>query len=446
MRMTTRSADLGILGGGAAGMMTALLAARRGLKVALFDPHYAQPNNLFISGGLFPAAGSALQRQAGVSDSPEAWLDDLRAFAGDSVNERIAPAVADALPRLTDLLLETSAAPLRFLADVPAPGHRVTRFHSATPASGRAVHAWLRQAIADEAAIFRDVDIPIDTVGREAAGYAIHAHSLRVDCACLMLAGGGFGGNPDMVARHIPEMCGALSSGAASNNGSLITLASGWGAALAGMDGYQGQGHTNPGGHTRLGMSLPTLGALLVNREGQRFVREDIGPSALAAHVLAQPAQMALEVFDAQIEARLGDHSAYGDARAAGRIIEAGDLATLAARAGVDQTALALTLAACAGYAQGGTDPLGRTDFARALIPPYRASWVTGTLAHTQGGVLTDAQARVLDAQGAPLAGLFAAGGTAAGLSGRGGDGYMPGNGLAQSFGLAWLAVEALTR
>ena len=44
------------------------------------------------------------------------------------------------------------------------------------------------------------------------------------------------------------------------------------------------------------------------------------------------------------------------------------------------------------------------------------------------------------------LAGLFAAGGTAAGLSGRGGEGYLPGNGLAQSFGLAWLAVEALTR
>jgi len=81
------------------------------------------------------------------------------------------------------------------------------------------------------------------------------------------------------------------------------------------MDGYQGQGHANPASKTRLRMSLPTLGAVMVSRDGHRFVREDIGPSALAARVLAQPGQVALEVFDATIEAQLTNHSAYVDAR-----------------------------------------------------------------------------------------------------------------------------------
>jgi predicted oxidoreductase len=47
-------------------------------------------------------------------------------------------------------------------------------------------------------------------------------------------------------------------------------------------------------------------------------------------------------------------------------------------------------------------------------------------------------------AQGEWIAGVWAAGGCAAGLSGRGAEGYLPGNGLAQSFGLAWRMAQAL--
>ena len=447
--MDDTGVDLAILGAGAAGMMTTLVGARHGLTVAVFDPHFSQPNNLFISGGLFPAAGSRLQTQAGVADDAQTWLADLRAFAGSSVNERIAPAVAGVLPRLTDFLTQECAAPIRFLADVPAPGHGRTRFHSVDPASGRALHGWLRSAIAAERAVDCIADTPLAMVSRDAIGFTIEhidvtGRGRRVRAPCLMLAGGGFGGNPQMVARYIPEMAHALNLGAANNDGSAIALALEFGATLAGMDGYQGQGHTNPDGKTRLGMSLPLLGAVLANRDGRRFVREDIGPSALAAHVLAQPGQVALEVFDAHIEQQLGNHSAYVDARAAGRVMGADSVTALAALAGVPPVPLAQTLGECARFAAGAADPLGRHSFARVLRPPYRASWVTGTLAHTQGGIVTDDRARVLDATGTPIPGLFAAGGSAAGLSGRGGDAYLPGNGLAQSFGLAWLAVQSI--
>ena len=108
----------------------------------------------------------------------------------------------------------------------------------------------------------------------------------------------------------------------------------------------------------------------------------------------------------------------------------------------MDADTLQATLAESEGYARGLPDRLGRDRFAHVLAPPYRASWVTGTLAHTQGGAVTDAAARVLDPADKVIAGLYAAGGSAAGLSGAGGDGYLPGNGLAQSFGLAWLAVH----
>ena len=446
-------ADFAVLGAGAAGMMTALLAARRGMQVVIIDPHFSAPNNLFISGGLFPAAGSRLQGDAGGADTPQAWLEDLHAFAGDSVNSRIAAAVADALPALVDFLIDECAAPIRFLADVPAPGHRVARFHSVEPASGRSLHAWLRQAMANQRSIRCVADRPLQSVDRLGQGFAVNfSHAggsvQSLQAKFMMLAGGGFGGNANLVAQHIPAMRGALHSGAASNDGSVLTLAAQWGAAFAGMDGYQGQGHTNPGGSTRLGMSLPLLGAVLVNRGGQRFVREDIGPSALAAHVLVQPGQMALEIFDAEVERQLNNHSAYQDARAAGRVLAAASIEELAQLSGVPFAPLDQTLRECARHAGAAAahdaDLLGRAHFARALQPPYRASWVTGALAHTQGGVMTDASARVLSQSGAVIPALYAAGGTAAGLSGHGGAGYLPGNGLAQSFGLAWLAVQSI--
>ena len=94
--------------------------------------------------------------------------------------------------------------------------------------------------------------------------------------------------------------------------------------------------------------------------------------------------------------------------------------------------------------ARSGKDPLGRTRFGPALEAPLYAAWVTGALAHTQGGLAVDSKARVLREDGSAIEGLYAAGGAAAGLAGRGGEGYLPGNGLAQSFALGLLAGEQM--
>jgi len=446
---TETPADLAILGAGAAGMLAALVAHRRGRRVLLIDPMAHQRNNFAISGGLFPAAGSRLQQQAGIADSPQAWLADLQAYAGDTVNVHIRQAVADALPQVVDFLLDHCQAPIRFLPDMVAPGHQTLRFHSVTPASGASFHAWFRDQLRRTSAIQFSQSAPVvyyqgdhfelrlTEPGRKAP------QQLRVPE--LLLAGGGFAADPAMVAEFIPSMAGALNNGSPTQDGSTIRLGRSWGGQLWGMNGYQGQGHTHPGGATRLGMSIPALGGIMVNQAGQRFVREDLGPSALAPHVLRQPGGVVLEVFDGAIEAQLANHSAYQEAVAAGRVLSADTVASLATLAGVPGDALGQTLADVTRLAKGpALDPLGRISFARSLCAPFKASWVTGALSHTQGGLLTDGQGRVLGQGGRPVPGLFAAGGAAAGLSGRGADGYLPGNGLAQAFGLAWQVAKSL--
>jgi len=424
-------------------MVGALAAAHGGRRVLVVDPFMDQPNNLAISGGLFPAAGSALQAQSGVNDSPDQWLADLRIYAGDSVNERIAVPVAQALPAVVDFLSQALHVPFGFLPDVVSSGHSQCRFHSTLPASGAALHKGLRQQVNQHPGI--TVWSRACTPEREASGFAIDDGQRRVTTPHVLLAGGGFGANAAWVAQHIPAMRGALYNGAVHNDGSAIAWGLEWGGQLWGMDGFQGQGHTNPGGQTRLGMGIPALGGILVNRQGQRFVREDMGPSALAPWVMAQPQGLALEVFDAHIEAGLSQHAAYQSAVQAGQVMRADDVQGLAALAGVDAVGLQATLDAVEAMAQGhACDPLGRAHFARVLTGPWLASWVTGALSHTQGGLVTDGDGRVLDAQVQWITGVWAAGGCAAGLSGRGAEGYLPGNGLAQSFGLAWRMAQAL--
>ena len=93
-------------------------------------------------------------------------------------------------------------------------------------------------------------------------------------------------------------------------------------------------------------------------------------------------------------------------------------------------------------FARGkGNDTFGR-DFTTkpALTPPYYAIRVTGSLFHTQGGLVIDANARVLRADGRPLPNLFAGGGAACGISGSADWGYLSGNGLLAAVTLGRIA------
>lgn len=112
------------------------------------------------------------------------------------------------------------------------------------------------------------------------------------------------------------------------------------------------------------------------------------------------------------------------------------------------EAALAETFAEVAALkASGGTDRFGRRFAGVAdLTPPYAAVKVTGALFHTQGGLVVDDDARVLDPDGRPFEGLFAAGGAACGVSGSQASGYLSGNGLLTAFAYGALAGAAAAR
>ena len=92
--------------------------------------------------------------------------------------------------------------------------------------------------------------------------------------------------------------------------------------------------------------------------------------------------------------------------------------------------------------ARAGRDRFGRETFGETLAPMFHGAMITGALAHTQGGLKVDVHARVLREDGTVIDNLYAGGGTAAGISGDGPDGYLSGNGLLSALGLGLIAGE----
>ncbi|MEO1688775.1 MAG: FAD-binding protein, partial [Pseudomonadota bacterium] len=80
---------------------------------------------------------------------------------------------------------------------------------------------------------------------------------------------------------------------------------------------------------------------------------------------------------------------------------------------------------------------------ATPLAAPFCGVRVTGALFHTPGGLRTDGLGRVLRPDGSPLPNLWAGGGAACGVSGRGDAGYLSGNGLLAAVALGRAAGAA---
>ncbi len=214
------------------------------------------------------------------------------------------------------------------------------------------------------------------------------------------------------------------------------------------MSGHQGHGSVAQPAGILITWATITAGGVQVNTAGHRFSDESHGYSEQAARVLQQPDRIAWTVFDGRIAAIARQFEDFRRAEEMQAVIEAEDLAALAARIRVPEAALRSTLAAVDDMKRtGGTDQFGR-DFngQPSLLPPYRAVRVTGALFHTQGGLVVDADAHVLKPDGTRIPHLFAAGGSACGVSGPDAEGYLSGNGLLTAVALGRIAGEGAAR
>lgn len=442
-----------IVGGGGTGLCAALAASDSGAEVLVLERDAATLGSTAMSTGLIPAAGTPEQALQGIEDSPERFIADI-----------MAKTHGESDPALTELLARESAETIAWLRDTHGaalslmdgwlyPGHSARRMYGTPHRTGGELMAALEAAVAA-------AGVPIltqATVDRlyVANDRVVGARVRRPDgadedigCKALILACSGFGGNAELVARHIPAMAGATYHGHPGNRGDALGWGEALGAAIADIGAYQGHGGLAIGHGVPILWPLIMEGGFQANVRGERFSNEAAGYSEQAAIVNAQPGHVAWSIFDRRCHDMMLAFDDYQDALRAGAVIDAPDIESLARACRLPAEALARTLDDVARCTRGeAADAYGR-DFRGkpVLAAPYYAAKVTGALFHTQGGLVIDEEARVVHAQGGVVPNLFAGGGAARGISGKGADGYLAGNGLLAATSLGKVAGRAAAR
>jgi len=444
-----------VVGGGACGCVAALAARDAGADVLLVEQDARPMGSTGMSQGLFCAAGTKAQAEAGVSDDGATFFADIMAKTNGLADPVIAHAIAYESGPTADWLIERHGLP--WTLDVgfrPAYGNSTFRVHGWRGHGGidmvPLLHRKLAEAGVDILLEARLTDLIADADGT-VRGIAIvrpDGATEQVGCDTLILASGGFAANHAMVSHYMPKMSAARNNGHEGSQGIAVQLGKALGVALGDMGAYQGYGMlTEP-----QGISVPpgviVEGGVIVNVEGRRFTDETADIAGMVHPVMAQPGGHCWVVFDAGIEARCGYIPETRNLIALNAARSADTVEELAAQIGVDAAALAATLdEARAAQAKGAPDGQGRLwgdDLPPR--PPYRALKVVGAIYHTQGGLQIDGQARVLRPDGTRLPNLFAGGGAARSVSGPAHWGYLPAMGLCTAITLGRLAGEAAAR
>jgi len=449
------SADVDVIvaGAGAAGLAAAVAAADGGASVVLLEARdtFRTGSNTAMSTSMIPAGGSRWQREAGIDDSPDLLYQDIMDKTKGSADPVVSRALADAAPGLVEWLADDCDVPLELVTDVWFPGNSRQRHHCVPDRAGRTLHRHLLDAANGRLQITLVVPSRLANLEEHPGGF--RAGAVRPDgtedtilTRSVVLATNGFGANPDLVRRHIPEIADGLYFGGDGSTGDALAIGARLGADTAGLGAYQGHGTVATPHGVLLTWTTMMNGAILVNEDGERFQNETIGYSESAVNVLRQPGGTAWAVFDGSVHDKAQPFADYQDLLTMNAVRWAEDVPALATLTETDHDALAETLAAAEQHASGlAVDPLGRTEWAHRLAPPYAAVRVTGALFHTQGGLRVDAHGAVLRG-GTPVAGLFAAGGAAVGVSGNAASGYLSGNGLLSALGLGYLSGRAVCR
>lgn len=299
----------------------------------------------------------------------------------------------------------------------------------------------------------------------------------------VLLTTGGFERNDELRQRYQRHPVQAQwTVGHRDNTGDGLILAEHVGAALDTelmRDSWWAPAVLPPGEPTTwvlvIEKSLPY--SIFVDRDGERFVNEaanysDVGRAMYEAETKTGKAVPAWMVFDARFRRKFpigpvkpgmmqSDNKVPDKLRPGnGWLHRADSIEALAASIGVPAATLAQTVDRFNGFARTGSDP----DFSRGAIlndlhytdprvkpnpslgpiekaPFYAVQIVPGDLG-TKAGVRTDTRGRVLDANGAPVAGLYAAGNVSSSVMGR----SYPGAGgtLAPAMTFGFLAAEAM--
>ena len=412
--------DVVVVGGGGAGLSAAIAAREKGAEVVLVEKMLMLGGNTNYATAGINAANTKLQKKLGIEDNAELFYKDTMK-GGKNVNnsELVKKLTADSA-NIIDWLTERGAD----LSEVVfTGGQSAKRTHR--PTGGQAVGPVIVDALA-ETAEKDGIDVRTESevtklikTGDKVTGVEVKhkGETYNITAKAVVMATGGFGANAKMVAEYKPSLEGFGSTNSPAITGDGIKMVKAVGGDLVDMTEIQ----THPTVvHKKTAMITEAVrgeGAILINREGKRFVSELETRDVVSKAELEQTGKSAFLVFDQEVREKLGAINGYVRK---GFTVEGATVEELAGKIGVDPKGLVETMAKYNGYVKAGEDKdFGKTALPRELVKaPFYAIEVSPAVHHTMGGVRINTNAEVLTADGKVIPGLFAAGEITGGVHG----------------------------
>lgn len=438
--------DVVVVGAGAAGLSAAVEASESGASVLIVEGQGDAGGSSALSGGIIMAAGTSVQRNAGIEDSAEDLYRDYLLFNQYRVEPSLARHLAygsgPAVEWLISLGVEFHDV-LLFASEERQPRSHVPKM------MGLGVVDVLRRTAVNrpnvDLAVGRRVNRLMTDQGR-VVGVGVDDDDVRA--GAVVLATGGFGGNKALWGEHLPSIQAAGSAawyiGSVGAQGDAFALAS--------------QVHADVVGHDRA-LILPTPDffsnlevyfpgwLMMVNRAGSRCVEESgsyavmeiankrNGPlfaifdetSKKAAQPNLPPAyKQVIPGMENIVLPSNWTEPNVDEMVKTGKVKRANTIEELARLLGIEPAGLGATVQRYNGYVAQGEDPEYFKDgkfLKEVSCPPfYGAELRLGILCLTSKGLRINARAQVLDKGGAAIPGLFAAGECTGGVLG---DVYM---------------------
>lgn len=423
--------DVVVIGGGGAGLSAAITAKEAGANVVVLEKMPLAGGNTLISGAEMAVANNWIQKRDGIEDSLDLHVEDTLA-GGDNIND----------PELIRVIAENSLAGAEWLRDdvgvvwedelMQFGGHSVMRSLVPKGASGKEI---INKLVAKAEAL--EIPLLLNTRATELiqdgdevvvvkaisdkANYTFNATN------GVVIASGGFGSNLDMRLKYNPEIDETiLSTNGPGITGDGIIMAENVGAELVGMEHIQTYPICDPLTGTLLYYDDARLygHAIIVNKEGKRFVEEMSRRDVMSMAIKAQTGHVCYELLDQKgfDESHLAEnHGPELDYLYKNDLLVKADTIEEAAKFfDIDADEMLKTVDTYNSYVEKGEDP----EFNKRKLTfkienaPYYILKAAPAVHHTMGGIKINTNAQVINTKGNVIPGLYAAGEVTGGIHG----------------------------
>ena len=474
-------ADVVIIGAGGGGLSAALEAIEQGAShVIVLEMTARTGGALNYTSGSMSAAGTIIQKEEGIEDSVESYIADIMKNGSDFGGQpslELVTLYANQAAEVFDWLYESGLKDNTYSVDratgnraVFAPEHAlysVQRTYKPSPDDKTkyksAAHEVLDTLVnADERItvltntkatelVANDKGQVLTVVAEGPDGEVSYTAS-----KAIIVCTGGYSANGKLMAQYVPYGEEYLAGGAPGSDGNGLLLMQKVGGALneASMSAIPTfpmglQSKDNPKTGSIANTYTWKTGGIVVNQEGKRFCNEtESNPAVREVALEEQPGAVQYDIFTDKIleDLRAANGAYFYDAYFAEEgqpgahvKVTAGSIGELAEKIGVPAENLAATVEAYnAAVEAGGTDEFGRlydgtkTTYNLAVNKiegdTYYAVPLHALCVMTLGGITANENMQVLDENGTPIPGLYAAGEVVGGIWGKfvsGGTGVM---------------------